>query len=37
MIGSLIQSGKSEGMQSMDDALMALVQKQDASTRATPT
>jgi twitching motility protein PilT len=26
MIGSLIQSGKSEGMQSMDDALMALVQ-----------
>ena len=25
MIGSLIQSGKSEGMQSMDDALMALV------------
>jgi len=28
MIGSLIQSGKSEGMQSMDDALMALVQAQ---------
>jgi twitching motility protein PilT len=28
MIGSLIQSGKGEGMQSMDDALMALVQKQ---------
>ena len=27
MIGSLIQSGKSEGMQSMDDALMALVQQ----------
>jgi twitching motility protein PilT len=26
MIGSLIQSGKGEGMQSMDDALMALVQ-----------
>jgi twitching motility protein PilT len=26
MIGSLIQSGKSEGMQSMDDALFALVQ-----------
>jgi twitching motility protein PilT len=27
MIGSLIQSGKGEGMQSMDDALMALVQQ----------
>ena len=27
MIGSLIQSGKAEGMQSMDDALMALVQQ----------
>jgi twitching motility protein PilT len=27
MIGSLIQSGKGEGMQSMDDALMGLVQQ----------
>ena len=27
MIGSLIQSGKGEGMQSMDDALMTLVQQ----------
>jgi twitching motility protein PilT len=27
MIGSLIQSGKAEGMQSMDDALFALVQQ----------
>jgi len=27
MIGSLIQSGKGEGMQAMDDALMALVQQ----------
>jgi twitching motility protein PilT len=27
MIGSLIQSGKGEGMQSMDDALMAFVQQ----------
>jgi twitching motility protein PilT len=27
MIGSLIQSGKAEGMQSMDDALMAAVQQ----------
>ena len=26
MIGSLIQSGKGEGMQSMDDALWKLVQ-----------
>jgi twitching motility protein PilT len=28
MIGSLIQSGKSDGMQAMDDGLMALVQSQ---------
>jgi twitching motility protein PilT len=33
MIGSLIQSGKGEGMQSMDDALMTLVQQKRVQPR----